>query len=178
MYVPPELIAKGGVESLALVNSIIKISENLRKDKTTSKGIADIISQLETDAFVLSGQFIKEIEVWEEKLRKVGIDLDDKFVDLEKTSVFWTNRHDKAIDGFESYLAYFQARLSGFMDDLIAVARCAGKAEILALSSQQAAELKQTIRKEADVNTHSIKEILAVLRRRAEHFRGVLGTKK
>jgi hypothetical protein len=36
MYVPPELIAKGGVESLALVKSVIKISENLRKEKTTS----------------------------------------------------------------------------------------------------------------------------------------------
>ena len=56
--------------------------------------------------------------------------------------------------------------------------RCAGKEEILALSSQQAAALKEKLRTDTAVDKHSIKDILEVLLRQAEAFRGVLGTKK
>jgi hypothetical protein len=178
MYVPPEIIAKGGVEALALTNSFIKIVENLRKDKNMPIGIADIISQLETDAFVLTGKFASEIDALEKSLDKAGIPLDGKFGDLEETSWFWKNRHDKAMEAFEPTLKAIRQRLCGFIDDLVAIARCAGKEEILAVSFQQAAELKTKIRADTDVDTHNIKDILAVLRHQAEHFRGVLGTKK
>ena len=173
-----ELIAKGGIESLALINSFIKIVENIRKDKNTPKGIADIISQLETDAFVLTGKFVGEIGAWEKCLDKAGIPLASRFGDLEETSWFWKNRHDKTMEAFEPTLKPIQQSLCGFIDDLVAIARCAGKEEILALSFQQAAELKRTIRAETDVDTHNIKDLLAVLRNQTEHFRAVLGTKK
>jgi hypothetical protein len=178
MYIPAETLAAGGVESLAMINSLVKIVENLRKDKNTPKGIADVISQLETDAFVLSGRFIDEIGAWEAAMRKAHFDFGSRFVDLETTSVFWTNRHDKLLEAFEPTLSAIQKRLSNFMDDLIAIARCAGKEEILALSSQQAAALKEKLRTDTAVDKHSIKEILEVLLRQAEAFRGVLGTKK
>lgn len=177
MYIPAETLAAGGVESLAMINSLVKIMGNLRKDKNTPKGIADVISQLESDAFVLSGRFIDEIGAWEASMRKAHFDFGSRFVDLETTSVFWKNRHDKVLEAFEPTLSAIQKRLSSFMDDLIAIARCAGKEEILALSSQQAA-LKEKLRTETAVDKHSIKEILEVLLKQAEAFRGVLGTKK
>lgn len=178
MYIPPELLAKGGIESLALTNSFIKIVENLRKDKDAPKGIADIISQLETDAFVLTGGFIDEVNEWEKSLDKAGISLKGRFGDLETTSWFWKNRHDRGMEAFEPTLKAIQQRLCGFIDDLIAIARCAGKEEIVALSFQQAADLKKKIRDETDLESHNMKEILDAFRKQAEHFRAVLGTKK
>lgn len=178
MYIPADTLAAGGVESLAMINSLVKIMENLRKDKNTPKGFADVISQLESDAFVLSGRFIDEIGAWEASMRKANLDFSSRFVDLETTSVFWKNRHDKVLEAFEPTLGAIQKRLSSFMDDLIAIARCAGKEEILALSSQQAAALKEKLRTDTAVDKHSIKDILEVLLKQAEAFRGVLGTKK
>ena len=175
MYVPPEVVAKGGVESLALINSFIRIAENLRKDKNTSKGIADVLSQLETDAFVLAGQFVKEVAGWKSSLRKAGIELDRKFGELEKTTKYWKNRHDKAIEAFAPTLDAFKDKMCSFIDDVIAIARCAGKEEILALSSEEGAQLKEKIRAETDLTTHSVKEVLNGLVRHAERFRGVLG---
>ena len=178
MYIPADTLAAGGVESLAMINSLVKIMENLRKDKNTPKGIADVISQLESDAYGLSDQFIHEIGAWEASMRKAHFDFSSRFVDLETTSVFWKNRHDKVLEAFEPTLSAIQKRLSSFMDDVIAIARCAGKEEILVLSSQQAAALKEKLRKDTAVDNHSIKDILEVLLKQAEAFRGVLGTKK
>lgn len=157
MYIPAETLAEGGVESLAMINSFIRIAENLRKDKNTPAGIADVISQLETDAFVMSGKFIAEIEGWTRSMERVHIDFSNRFGDLEKTSIFWTNRHDKVVEAFEPTLRAIQSRLSGFMDDLIAIARCAGKDEILALSSQEAAELKERLRVDTSVEITALK---------------------
>jgi hypothetical protein len=178
MYIPAETLAAGGVESLAMINSFIKIAENLRKDKNMPRGMADVISQLETDALVMSGKFISEIEAWEKAMAKAHIDFSSRFVDIEETSVFWKNRHDKMLEAFEPTLRAIQSRLGAFMDDLIAIARCAGKEEILALSSKEAAALKAKLRADTAVDNHSIKDILETLRRQAEEFRGVLGTKK
>jgi hypothetical protein len=178
MYIPAEMLAAGGVESLAMMNSLVKIVENLKKDKHAPKGIADVISQLETDAFVLSGKFIAEIGAWEDAMRKVRFDFSDRFVDLETTSIFWTNRHDKVLEAFQPTLDAFQKRIAGFMDDLIAIARCGGKEELLGASFKDSAALKAKLRADTAVDNHSIKDILEVLRRQAEEFRGVLGTKK
>ncbi|MDX6463334.1 MAG: hypothetical protein QOE55_7031 [Acidobacteriaceae bacterium] len=176
MYIPPELIAKGGVASLELTQSLIKIIENLRRDKTMPSSMANLLSQLETDAFVLTSKFVAEVDAWENSLDKAGISLKDRFGDLEKTSRYWKNRHDKTMEAFEPTLKAIQQRLCGFIDDVVAIARCSGREEVLGLSFEETAELKKQIRADTDVETHSIKEVLEALRGKAEEFRSALGS--
>jgi Asp-tRNA(Asn)/Glu-tRNA(Gln) amidotransferase C subunit len=175
MYIPPELIAKGGVASLELTQSLIKIIENLRRDKSTPNSIANVLSQLETDAFVLTSRFIAEIDAWENALDKAKIDVKGRFGDLEETSIFWRNRHDKLMEAFEPTLKAIQQRLCGFIDDVVAIARCAGKEEVLGISFQETADLKRKIREDTNVESHSIKDVLSALRSKAEEFRSALG---
>ncbi len=174
MYVPPDVVVEGGVQALTLFNGLIKIMEQMRKDKDATRlGFASLIKRMEAEAFALSEEFIKQVQAIQHSFLIAKIDPKEKIDEVECTSWWWKNRHDKLLESFKPNIDAITTRLTGFVDDVVALARCAGKEELLAVAFQEAVKVKRQIRQETDFN-NSIGDIFGNLIKHAEDFRDLL----
>jgi len=174
MYVPPDVAIEGGVQALTLFNGLIKIMERMRKDKDATRlGFASLIKRMEAEAFALSEEFIKQVQALQNAFLKAQIDPNQKIDEVECTSWWWKNKHDKLLESFKPNIDAITTQLTGFVDDVVALARCAGREELLAVAFEEAVQVKRQIRQETGFD-NSIKDIFGNLIKHAEDFRDLL----
>lgn len=165
-----------GVQALSLTNNIVTLIQNARKNgKANGLGLADIVNILPAEAFKLAEEFIKQVTELKKKFLKEQIDLSLYIDEHECDHKWWYNRRDRLLIDFQATITDITAKLSNFMDEVVAVARCSGEEELLGGSFQEALKLKKKLRKDTDFDNKTIGEIFDNLIKHAEDLKAQLG---
>jgi len=177
MYmVSPDIAVQGGVQALTLINSLVQLLHNAKANgKKDGLGIADIINKLPAEAFKLAGEFEKEVFRMKEEFLRENIDLSLKIDEFECHRRWWNRKHDRLLLDFQANITAITSKLSNFMDDVVAVARCSGEESLLARSYESARERKQLLRRRTDFEKLSLNKIFDNLIDDARQLREQLG---
>lgn len=175
MYVDPEVALEGGVQALTLLNKVVTLAKTARANgKKGGLGIADIIERLPAEAFNLAGQFEKQVKELQQDFLKQGISLGRTLDDLQSETWFYQRSRRTLLDSFKPKTDAILAQLMTLMDDSVAVARCSGEEELLAMSYKMARERKVQLRQSLNPNL-PVGALLKTLIDQAERMRAELG---
>jgi hypothetical protein len=175
MYVDPEIAIAGGAQVLTLLNRVLALAETAReKGKANGLGIADIIEKLPAEAFSLAGQFERQVNDLRHSFLVYGIDTKKTIDELQSETWFYQWGRKKLLDNFKPMTDAIVIQLTTLLDDAVAIARCSGEENLLAVSYSRSRERKTQLRRSLDQNL-PVGELLDALLKEAATMRAALG---
>lgn len=154
--------------ALTLLDTLIKTTGEMRK-AGKDPSIAAVIERMPAEAFSLSEQFEEEAKALRHSMTVSGINPETPVNNLEQSSLWWTNKQGRALHKFKPRVDAILAQLETFMDDIVAVAHCTGRDELIAASYERALERKRKLQSELNYD-RPIGEIVEVLIRHAQEL--------
>jgi hypothetical protein len=174
--VDPHTALEGGVAALDLLDSIIKLVHEAKKDGG-KMNVADLVKRLPSEAFSLAGTFIKQVEKLQFSFKEAGVNLDLPIEKLRAETSYWSRRQYKLIRAFSPVVDAICDQLTALVDDVVAVSHCCEREDILAKSFAGAIARKSELRAAVDKGK-SVREVFETLLKFAYVMRAELGDLK
>jgi len=171
--VDPKTSIEAGIAVINLSETMVKLIKMMRKDGH-NPSIAAAIEQMPASAFTLTEQFENEVKAWRQRLVKADVDLKVSVNTLEIDEGWWAGDKDKSLRTFKPVVDSIRAQIETLLDDLVAVARCQGRNDLLAASYGAAMERKRALARNLDYDL-PMGEILDILTSYAQAIHAEFG---
>ncbi|MGA9471628.1 MAG: hypothetical protein WBV36_04145 [Terriglobales bacterium] len=169
----PKASFEAAGSAMTLLDTLIKTTEKLRSDGH-EPSLATVLATMPGEAYRLSEQLEEEAKDLRKRLVAAGIDPKTPVNKLETSCLWWAGEQGRALHKFKPRVNAILAELETFMDDIVAVAHCLGKDELIAASYEKALERKRALQKELDYD-RPINEIVDVVIRYSQELHAEAG---
>ncbi len=157
----------------SLLNNLFTLVKTAR-EKGQDPALTDVLAAACPEALSLAGRFVQEVQQLRQKLLKAEIDLKKTDRELIAETSWWRRKRYRLVHGFQANIDAIRSQLSGFLDDIVAVAHCCGADEFIANSFSEAAEMRKVLYRETNPDI-PVGAILDMLEGRAQDIRTALG---
>jgi len=139
-----KIAMEAGTAGLNLLTNLVSLI-HAAKESGKDVGLAEIMAKLPAETFELSKDLIREAQQLKQDFLDNGVSLDKTIDELQSDYGWWRFGKHKLFRKFEARANAITDNLGHFLDDFLAVARCAEIEELVAESFHNAQGRQQEI---------------------------------